>query len=446
MSLAILFLFFFFILIQNKCIDQFTFVDHDAYTEASLATKTRSSTSCLASPQTGAVTFVGAPASNHTFHSCSASLTRSWFFESAPSRDGESGSMLAMPMVPPRLQDDKQQLQRVWHSLVSWCRSGATSWAISQASTISPQATEPRPIRCKRLDLRWRLGLCWIWWTSEWTLGGRWAPLAKDAIASAEDFQVYRSVRGQEEDQVSFVSSSTQFRPSFSCSRRGARLGHGSLRARGRQSYTFDHGYLHGGQAAAACSRVAEVRSALRRGCPRGSRSGHRGFSRRVVTENAVSSVSALQCSRPTSPSTTGQRQFAPIMGQVHRRCCAKMEQTLREVCCRGRLQVARVHTESHRQDSDCQAGHGNFQKALSAADRSHVDIQEVSDEELMADATPQISTDIQAMVASFDKIRARQAESFEESATKKQKLGNAMEKPKEHGKGALEPFGGGGK
>lgn len=82
--------------------------------------------------------------------------------------------------------------------------------------------------------------------------------------------------------------------------------------------------------------------------------------------------------------------------------------------------------------------------EALSAADRSHVDIQEVSDEELMADATPQISTDIQAMVASFDKIRARQAESFEESATKKQKLGNAMEKPKEHGKGALEPFGGG--
>lgn len=82
----------------------------------------------------------------------------------------------------------------------------------------------------------------------------------------------------------------------------------------------------------------------------------------------------------------------------------------------------------------------------LSAADRTHVDIQEVSDEELMMDATPQISTDIQTMVASFDKIRARQAESFEESANKKQKVGNVSEKPKEPGKGALEPFGGGGK
>lgn len=356
MSLAILFLFFFFILIQNKCIDQFTFVDHDAYTEASLATKTRSSTSCLASPQTGAVTFVGAPASNHTFHSCSASLTRSWFFESAPSRDGESGSMLAMPMVPPRLQDDKQQLQRVWHSLVSWCRSGATSWAISQASTISPQTTEPRPIRRKRLDLRWRLGLCWIWWTSEWTLGGRWAPLAKDAIASAEDFQVYRSVRGQEEDQVSFVSSSTQFRPSFSCSRRGARLGHGSLRARGRQSYTFDHGY----------GSTEDKLQRLVAGVQKSDQPLDEGVQEALAAATVVSAEESsrkMQSAVSRLSNARGQRQFAPIMGQVHRRCCAKMEQTLREVCCRGRLQVARVHTESHRQDSDCQAGHGNFQR-----------------------------------------------------------------------------------
>lgn len=85
--------------------------------------------------------------------------------------------------------------------------------------------------------------------------------------------------------------------------------------------------------------------------------------------------------------------------------------------------------------------------EALNQHDQASSDVLEISDEELMKDVTPQISADIQSMVSSFEKIRARQAESFDESATKKLRLDPAEASTAEaKPSAALEPFGQGSK
>eukprot|EP00435_Cladocopium_sp_Y103_P059504 s286_g21.t1 len=61
-------------------------------------------------------------------------------------------------------------------------------------------------------------------------------------------------------------------------------------------------------------------------------------------------------------------------------------------------------------------------------------EVHEVSDEELMTDTTPQIAADIQTMVASFKKIKARQNESLDESTAKKAKTTDDGSAPSEFG------------
>ena len=64
-----------------------------------------------------------------------------------------------------------------------------------------------------------------------------------------------------------------------------------------------------------------------------------------------------------------------------------------------------------------------------------------------MADDTPSIQDDMKAMVTNLDRIRARQAEALEESATKKPRV-EKEEEPNVRLPGAksLQPFGGGGR
>ena len=87
--------------------------------------------------------------------------------------------------------------------------------------------------------------------------------------------------------------------------------------------------------------------------------------------------------------------------------------------------------------------------EAVTASDIGHNEAADSNEEELMADVTPSIQDDMKAMVQSFDKIRARQAEVIEGSAMKKARLEDGDEsnggKPA-FGSRSLEPFGRGGK
>lgn len=84
--------------------------------------------------------------------------------------------------------------------------------------------------------------------------------------------------------------------------------------------------------------------------------------------------------------------------------------------------------------------------EALTASEIT-LDIADVNDEELMADDTPSIQDDMKAMVTNLDRIRARQAEALEESATKKPRVEKEDEVgTKPFGAKSLQPFGGGGR
>eukprot|EP00435_Cladocopium_sp_Y103_P069135 s738_g32.t1 len=62
--------------------------------------------------------------------------------------------------------------------------------------------------------------------------------------------------------------------------------------------------------------------------------------------------------------------------------------------------------------------------EAVDAHDgRAHEDGQDINDDELMADDTPSIKEDLKTMVQHFERIRARQAESLDGSATKKPRV-----------------------
>ena len=104
-------------------------------------------------------------------------------------------------------------------------------------------------------------------------------------------------------------------------------------------------------------------------------------------------------------------------------------------------IQVAMEKYQNAKQEVE------SSKEALTASEIT-LDINtEVNDEELMADDTPSIQDDMKAMVTNLDRIRARQAEALEESATKKPRV-EKEEEPNVRLPGAksLQPFGGGGR
>ena len=104
-------------------------------------------------------------------------------------------------------------------------------------------------------------------------------------------------------------------------------------------------------------------------------------------------------------------------------------------------IQVAMEKYQNAKQEVE------SSKEALTASEIT-LDINaEVNDEELMADDTPSIQDDMKAMVTNLDRIRARQAEALEESATKKPRV-EKEEEPNVRLLGAksLQPFGGGGR
>ena len=85
--------------------------------------------------------------------------------------------------------------------------------------------------------------------------------------------------------------------------------------------------------------------------------------------------------------------------------------------------------------------------EAVSACDINPVEVNDITEEELMTDVTPSIQDDMRGMIQNFDKIKARQAETLAGAAVKKARTESGGDAPGDKpsfGARSLQPFGGG--